>query len=417
MFSRIVGHNNIKDYFYQLLKNERFHTSYIFYGLKGIGKRKLADAIAKTLLCENRTTNSSYLTPCEHCLSCRNFHSKQVQFYYDLIQLFTQEKTFRKDISMVTFLGELKNSLFLKPSVNSHARKQFRIIIIDPVETLSLEALNSILKILEEPPANVIFFFICENLLNVLPTIRSRSQIIRFNPLTQPEFENTLKQINVILTSVQNNTNLRKYIENCYDISNLNSLLELKFDIKTSSEQSAHPLDISDFISTLPLGTLANTIDFLLHNKVNLDTEINFLYEFSMGSPGIALLSIYNNFFDFYEELSKLFLNSLNVSKNELELQKQIILLNSFLYRKILEISQRFQGNKELNKTNLNQFFKLLLYFFRKSLFLNTSDINRYITSSEKIFQTIRYINNNVNLDNAVFELSMNLAAINLNNI
>ena len=63
----------------------------------------------------------------------------------------------------------------------------WRVIIIDSVDELTLQASNALLKMLEEPPARTLFLLVTHQLANVLPTIRSRARVEKMPPLTLPE--------------------------------------------------------------------------------------------------------------------------------------------------------------------------------------------------------------------------------------
>lgn len=64
---------------------------------------------------------------------------------------------------------------------------EWRVVLIDSVDELSLSASNAILKLLEEPPAHTLFLLVTHRLSNVLPTIRSRARIEKMHPLTMSQ--------------------------------------------------------------------------------------------------------------------------------------------------------------------------------------------------------------------------------------
>ncbi len=77
---------------------------------------------------------------------------------------------------------ELQRSLLLRPE-----RPLPRVVIIDPADSLSEPAMNALLKILEEPPDGVTLILLTEHLPSVLPTIQSRSHIVRFYPASEEQ--------------------------------------------------------------------------------------------------------------------------------------------------------------------------------------------------------------------------------------
>ncbi len=72
---------------------------------------------------------------------------------------------------------------------------KYRVIWIDPAEALSKEAANALLKVLEEPPAQTLFFLFAQSVRSVLPTIASRCHILRFPSPTRKELSISCNQI------------------------------------------------------------------------------------------------------------------------------------------------------------------------------------------------------------------------------
>ena len=64
---------------------------------------------------------------------------------------------------------------------------QWRVVLIDAVDELSVAAENAVLKLLEEPPAQILFLLVTHQLSNVLPTVRSRARVEKMHPLTMSE--------------------------------------------------------------------------------------------------------------------------------------------------------------------------------------------------------------------------------------
>lgn len=79
----------------------------------------------------------------------------------------------------------------------------WRVVIVDPADDMNRSAANALLKNLEEPPARTIFILIAHAPGSLLPTIRSRCQVIRFNPLTPGEVLAVLKRLNMQLPETE----------------------------------------------------------------------------------------------------------------------------------------------------------------------------------------------------------------------
>ncbi|MYE07483.1 MAG: DNA polymerase III subunit, partial [Oligoflexia bacterium] len=135
----------------------------LFSGPAGIGKKKVALALAQTLLCEK-----SY-PACGECDDCINteYENSQHVLFIQPDGLYIKSESIRQISKFI--------------SLQSFAPA--RVIIIDPADRMNLSSANSLLKILEEPPPNVYFILISSHLSALPVTIRSRVQILRFQPL------------------------------------------------------------------------------------------------------------------------------------------------------------------------------------------------------------------------------------------
>lgn len=135
----------------------------IFAGLRGIGKRRFANALAACVLCHNTRNGAA----CGECPSCSRFAAGT---HPDLLTLSPEEAGKRIGIEAVR---EFSAHLLL----TSQYRKG-RVGIIEPAEAMTLNAANSLLKTLEEPPAGSHIFLVADHLMSLPATIRSRCQII-----------------------------------------------------------------------------------------------------------------------------------------------------------------------------------------------------------------------------------------------
>lgn len=172
----IIGHRQITDYLKTVIKNQTVSHAYLFYGSGGLGKRLIADYFVRSLFCLSNESR-----PCSSCTHCQQL-LKQV--HPDIIYLepligkqkitVEQVRTMRAKIQKGTFLNS------------------YKIVIIDQADLLSLGASNAMLKIVEEPTAKTVFIFISQSLDNILPTIISRIQLIKFLPVAAKEIEDYL---------------------------------------------------------------------------------------------------------------------------------------------------------------------------------------------------------------------------------
>jgi DNA polymerase-3 subunit delta' len=169
LLSQIIGHENNISKFLQSLRNQTLPHAMLFVGPSGIGKKKTALALAQVLLCSmNAAATSS--EACGRCASCLALAKGNET---DSLLLISPEKNLIK-------IEEAQRILSFLSFKSLHGN---RVIIIDGAELLNPQAANSLLKILEEPPEDTFFFLIAPSAAHVLPTLRSRSQVMSFSPL------------------------------------------------------------------------------------------------------------------------------------------------------------------------------------------------------------------------------------------
>ncbi len=185
-----MSHQNIIDRFRKTVERDRLANTYLFVGLPGIGKRRFAMQLAEVLLCENRPDG---FDSCGTCPACQQVRSLS---HPDLI-LITKppDKAF---IPVEVFIGDkehrrregLCHDIGLKPF-----RGGCKVAIIDDADFLNAEGANSLLKTLEEPPPHSLLILIGASEQRQLPTIISRSQVIRFDPLSTDQVKTILEQL------------------------------------------------------------------------------------------------------------------------------------------------------------------------------------------------------------------------------
>lgn len=168
-FADILGHDRIVEVLRRSLRSGKTAHSYLFEGISGCGRRKTAMALVQALFCLNVPDDS-----CGVCASCRKISSGNHPDIHLLSPL-----PDKRDIS-VEQLREMQRELSLRPYESPR-----KVCIIDPAERLNVSSSNSLLKTLEEPPGNTMIILLTENAGMLLPTIRSRCQLVRFAPLSQ----------------------------------------------------------------------------------------------------------------------------------------------------------------------------------------------------------------------------------------
>ena len=159
-------------------RRDRLPHALLLSGQRGIGKFAVAKDFAASLLCENPDAQQR---ACGHCLAC-NWFAQGNHPDFRLLQpeamteISSGEEEGKKKASKEILIDQVR-ALDEFLGVGSH-RGGLSIVLVNPAEAMNRNAANSILKILEEPPASILFLLVSDEQSRLLPTIRSRCQSI-----------------------------------------------------------------------------------------------------------------------------------------------------------------------------------------------------------------------------------------------
>lgn len=169
------GNEEVRRRLVALARGGRLHHCLIFEGPQGVGKADSARWLAMLVNCQGPAELLGPRTaPCGACWACRNIARGQ---HPDVIELGLDPDKVTPIIS-VEQARELLGKLTLHPF---NALQRF--VIVDPADALTVEAANALLKTLEEPPTRTVFVLVSARPTDLLPTVRSRSQRVRFGPV------------------------------------------------------------------------------------------------------------------------------------------------------------------------------------------------------------------------------------------
>ncbi len=163
-FKSVVGQQSITVTLQNSIKTKQLAHAYLFCGPRGVGKTTCARIFAKTINCENPT---SEFEACNECESCKAFDDGRS---YNIHELDAASNNSVEDIR------NLIEQVRIPPQIGTHS-----VYIIDEVHMLSSQAFNAFLKTLEEPPSYAIFVLATTEKHKIIPTILSRCQIFDFN--------------------------------------------------------------------------------------------------------------------------------------------------------------------------------------------------------------------------------------------
>jgi len=138
-------------------------------GPRGVGKGALALAWAQTLLCEAPLLDGS---ACGNCPACHWFAAGT---HPDFHAVTLQEKTTKDGDTRMATAIEVDQAREAVDFVRlSTYRAGYRVVLVNPADTLNVASANALLKVLEEPPLNTVFVLVSDQPRRLLPTIRSR---------------------------------------------------------------------------------------------------------------------------------------------------------------------------------------------------------------------------------------------------
>jgi len=178
----IVGHAEAVRVLKRSLADSRLHHSMIFRGPQGVGKRTVALAVAAALNCARRDAAGSAPLPYDACGSCPSCLKVGKGIHPDVL-LTTLEKT----VISIDSIRELREQAAFRPYEGRR-----RVFLVDPADRLSIEAQNALLKTLEEPPASSCIILITSRPMHLLPTTRSRCQVLAFGTMPTRELAERL---------------------------------------------------------------------------------------------------------------------------------------------------------------------------------------------------------------------------------
>lgn len=190
MFDHLVGNQRVKDILRRMLKGGRVPGAMLFAGEGGIGKKLFALELAKALNCQSPKGTEA----CDHCSACKRISQSKFLEYSDEKE--NREKLVWSEHPDVA-LARPYNRVLRIPLMREVEREanfrpfegRARIFLIEEAHKLNEASSNALLKTLEEPPATSHLILITPRPASLLPTIRSRCQIIRFSPLAPQEIE------------------------------------------------------------------------------------------------------------------------------------------------------------------------------------------------------------------------------------
>lgn len=183
-FQDIIAQERPKNIILGQLRSGRIPHAYLFLGIDGIGRRKAALELSKSLNCHAHSATKTFSDACDHCVSCQkiahgNHPDVQVIDFEYQAKLEGKDADKQRNIKIDT-IRAVQKDISLKPTEG-----RWKVYIIDPAEKITLDAANCLLKTLEEPPSWTMIILLAKHKENLPATIVSRTQVLHFTPLPE----------------------------------------------------------------------------------------------------------------------------------------------------------------------------------------------------------------------------------------
>lgn len=165
IFPDIIGQEVLTKVLSYCIQEAKLANSFLFTGIRGIGKTTSARIIAQTINCSNISEQDGIVVSCQKCTNCTGIQS---QAHPDIVEL---------DAASYTSVDNIRD--IIEKTVYLPVMGKYKVFIIDEAHMLSKSAFNALLKILEEPPAQVVFMLLTTEPNKIPLTVASRCQ--KFN--------------------------------------------------------------------------------------------------------------------------------------------------------------------------------------------------------------------------------------------
>ena len=170
-----IGNAKVVGILRRAVELDRLPHALLFAGPSGVGKRTLALLLARLLNCAQPKAGLS----CGACGSCRKIAAGT----HPDVRVIEPDGAFIKIEQLRQMIAEVAYQPF---------EGRYRVVILDGADQMRLEAANSLLKTLEEPPSRTILILVTPNPYLLLATIRSRTRLLQFSGIPEGRIEEFL---------------------------------------------------------------------------------------------------------------------------------------------------------------------------------------------------------------------------------
>ncbi|MEE4198018.1 MAG: DNA polymerase III subunit delta [Bacteroidales bacterium] len=217
-FREVVGQQKVKEQLVYTVEENRISHAQLFLGPEGSGNLALAIAYAQYISCTHKQGNDS----CGVCSSCQKF-KKLIHPDLHFVFPVATSKTVKKDPVSDDYISQWRETIIENPYINQNRwyeiieienkqgfisknesyeilrklnlktfESDYKFMIIWLPEKMNIYAANKLLKFIEEPPEKTLFFLVSENSEQIIPTILSRTQLIKIPKVDNHSLYNAL---------------------------------------------------------------------------------------------------------------------------------------------------------------------------------------------------------------------------------
>lgn len=246
-FQNILGNEFIINNLRKSVENNTLSHTYLFWGNKGVGRKTIVNTLVKYMLCDNRINGTNEtLEPCNNCKSCITFENNN---HTDIVYIGevnineepeavldvnikkprkskkdekAEKEKKTKSIGIDEIREKILNVINYKPFYSFK-----KIYIINNADKLTVEAQNTLLKTLEEPPEHVMFFLIAEKKENLITTVLSRVVEVNIPPIREQLVKNYILEYKKTLSLDDEKRNLDEDFISAYAQGSIGLGIEL----------------------------------------------------------------------------------------------------------------------------------------------------------------------------------------------
>ena len=218
-FSSIIGQNEVKEKLLTSYRENRVAQTQLFLGPEGSGSLALAIAFSQFINCKNKSETDSCGT-CPSCVKFQKYAHPDLHFYFPTTTTESVKTEARSELLLKEWRDYLEKSnayatqngwyshinvgnkqgiINVRDAANiiekmalKNFEADFKTIIIWMAEKMNSETSNKLLKTLEEPPEKTLIFLVAERFELIIPTVRSRAQLMKIPKLTEKDIQEKL---------------------------------------------------------------------------------------------------------------------------------------------------------------------------------------------------------------------------------